>query len=111
MRIIFKFSDRVNVMYAGKIVEEGPKENIVSQRAHPYTMGLVDSIPSLEHRKERFNAIEGSAPVFSALPRGCKFHPRCKFKIDECLTEEPDLQELSTGHLSRCIRAKEIKSI
>ncbi|MBU1853830.1 MAG: ABC transporter ATP-binding protein [Candidatus Omnitrophica bacterium] len=110
LRIIFKFADRVNVMYAGRIVEVGPKEKIFSHRAHPYTRGLVDSIPSFEHRKKRFNAIEGRTPLFSDLPKGCKFHPRCRFKVDRCVDREPDLQELSSGHFSRCIRAKELMS-
>jgi oligopeptide/dipeptide ABC transporter ATP-binding protein len=108
LRIIFKFSDKINIMYAGKIVEDGPKEKVVSKPSHPYTMGLIDSIPSLGHRKQRFNAIEGKAPLFTALPEGCKFHPRCKFKIDKCVEKEPEMEEVSPGHFSRCIRAKEI---
>lgn len=108
LRTIFRLSDRVAVMYAGQIVEQGPREAIVAQTAHPYTIGLIDSIPSFEHRKKRFNAIEGKAPLFSNLPQGCKFHPRCKFKIDRCLKKEPELQHVSDGHVSRCIRAKEL---
>ena len=107
LKTIFRLSDRVAVMYAGIIIEAGPKENIISQPMHPYTMGLVGSIPSFEHRKERFNAIEGKAPLFSDLPKGCKFHPRCKFRIDRCLKEEPHLEETSSVGVSRCIRAKE----
>ena len=108
LRTIFRLSDRVAVMYAGQIVEQGPREVIVAQTAHPYTIGLINSIPSFEHRKKRFNAIEGKAPLFSNLPQGCKFHPRCKFKIDRCLKKEPELQHVSDGHVSRCIRAKEL---
>ncbi len=107
LKTIFRLSDKVTVMYAGRIVEDASKENIISQPMHPYTMGLVGSIPSFEHRKERFNAIEGNAPLFSDLPRGCKFHPRCKFRIDRCLKEEPQLEETSNGGVSRCIRVKE----
>lgn len=107
LKTIFRLSDRVAVMYAGRIVEAGPKENIISQPRHPYTMGLVGSIPSFEHRKERFNAIEGKAPLFSDLPKGCKFHPRCKFRIDRCLKEEPHLEETLGQGISRCIRARE----
>ncbi|MBU4312806.1 MAG: ABC transporter ATP-binding protein [Candidatus Omnitrophica bacterium] len=106
LRTIFRLADRVAVMYAGRIIEEGPRKRIVAQPGHPYTVGLIDSIPSFEHRKKRFDAIEGRAPLFSDLPQGCKFHPRCKFKIDKCVHAEPELEELSDGHVSRCIRAK-----
>lgn len=108
LRTIFRLADRVAVMYAGRIVEDGPRKIIAAQPGHPYTIGLIDSIPSLEHRKKRFDAIEGRAPLFSDLPQGCKFHPRCKFKIDKCTQAEPELKEVSDGHVSRCIRAKEL---
>jgi len=110
LRIVFNIADNINIMYAGKIVEAGPKEKIVSNPSHPYTMGLIDSIPSFENRKELFNAIEGRAPLFSELPDGCKFYPRCKFKIDRCAEKEPELENVSGGHVSRCIRIKELKS-
>ena len=108
LRIIFKFVDKVMVMYAGKIVEEGPKEALLSKPRHPYTKGLVDSIYFIEHRKKKFNAIEGGAPLFSKLPKGCKFHPRCKFKIDNCVKNEPELEKYSSSSFVRCIRAKEL---
>jgi len=107
LKTVFRISDRVAVMYAGRIVEEGPKEDLLLHSRHPYTIGLIDSVPSLEHRKQRFNAIEGRAPSFLDLPSGCKFHPRCKFKLDRCLTKEPEAESISGGHSSRCIRAKE----
>ncbi|MFC1624503.1 ABC transporter ATP-binding protein [Candidatus Omnitrophota bacterium] len=110
LRIVFSLADRVMVMYAGRIVEGGPREKIISQPAHPYTIGLINSIPSFEHRKERFSAIEGKAPIFSNLPAGCKFYPRCKFRVDRCMEKEPLLEEASLGHFSRCIRAKELSS-
>jgi len=106
LRTVFRLSDRIYVMYAGRIVEDGPKEGIVSYASHPYTIGLIDSIPSIEHRKEPFNVIEGKTPLFSDLPIGCKFHPRCRFKIDACMKIEPDLKDVSSGHSSRCIRIK-----
>lgn len=110
LRVVFRFTDGISVMYAGRIIEEGPKEEILGKTAHPYTIGLINSIPSLRHRKEKFRTIEGSTPVFSDLPKGCKFYPRCKFRVDECLKREPDMEQLSGGHFSRCIKAKDLIS-
>ncbi len=104
LRIVFSIADKIGIMYAGRIVEYGPKENIISSPGHPYTIGLIDSIPSFEHRKKLFNAIGGKAPLFSDLPIGCKFYPRCKFRIDRCIDKEPELENVSNGHVSRCIR-------
>lgn len=110
LSMLFRLADRISVMYAGRIVEQGPKEKIASQPLHPYTVGLVDSIPSIRYRKRRFNAIDGRAPLFSDLPEGCKFHPRCRFRVDECRTKEPALEDISGGHTLRCIRVKEINN-
>jgi len=109
LRIVFRLADRISVMYAGRIVEQGPSQDIISRAGHPYTKGLIDSMPRIEHRKQRFNAIEGRTPLFSDLPRGCKFHPRCRFKVDRCVEQEPALANLTSSHASRCIRTKEIK--
>jgi len=108
LRIVFNIADKIGIMYAGKIVEYGPKEKIISNPAHPYTIGLMDSIPSFEHRKKFFNAIGGRAPLFSNLPEGCKFYPRCRFKIDACKEKEPILERITDNHFSRCIRVKDI---
>ena len=110
LRIIFDISDRIDVMYAGIIVEEGPRDKVFSTPLHPYTKGLIDSIPSLAHRKKRFNAIDGKMPLFSDLPAGCKFYPRCKFRRDRCMEKEPDLEEIFEGRFSRCIMAEEMGS-
>lgn len=104
LRIVFSIADKISIMYAGKIVEYGPKEKIISSPAHPYTIGLIGSMPSFEHRKKLFNVIGGKAPLFSELPEGCKFYPRCRFKIDVCKEKEPELKDVSSGHVSRCIR-------
>ncbi len=108
LRIVFNIADKIGIMYAGKIVEYGPKEKIISNPAHPYTIGLIDSIPSFEHRKKLFNAIRGKAPLFSELPEGCKFYPRCRFRIDRCLEKEPELVDVSNDQASRCIRTRDI---
>lgn len=108
LRIVFNIADKIAIMYAGKIIECGPKEKIVSSPAHPYTIGLIDSIPSLEHRKKVFNAIGGKAPLFSELPQGCKFYPRCRFRIDKCMKKEPELSNVSEGHFARCINLRRV---
>jgi len=107
LRVVFDMADKIGIMYAGKIVECGPKESIVPEPAHPYTIGLIDSIPSFKHRKKTFNAIEGKAPLFSDLPGGCKFYPRCRFRIDKCAEKEPALFNVSEGRFARCILTSE----
>jgi oligopeptide/dipeptide ABC transporter ATP-binding protein len=107
LRTVFNMADRIEVMYAGRIVESGSKEDVSSRPRHPYTIGLINSIPYLESRKKKFDAIEGKAPLLSELPGGCKFHPRCKFKVEKCVENEPGFENISGNHFSRCIRAKE----
>jgi len=105
--VVSEIADRVAVMYAGRIVEVAPIEAIFSQMRHPYTKGLLDSIPRLEERRERLNAIPGQVPNPMDLPVGCKFHPRCSLMIEECKKEEPPLFQVNGDHYSRCIRWKE----
>jgi oligopeptide/dipeptide ABC transporter ATP-binding protein len=104
LRTVFKISNRIAVMYAGVIVEEGLAQEIMSRPKHPYTSGLLDSMPLFERRKQFFNAIEGKAPLFTDLPVGCKFHPRCRYRIDKCVEKEPDMKDVSEGCKYRCIR-------
>lgn len=106
LRIVYEMADRIAIMYAGVIVEEGAKEDIFNKPLHPYTKALLDSLPSLGHRKQRFNAIKGKSPQFNNLPQGCKFYPRCNFRIDKCTEREP--KEIVNGRLVRCIRALDI---
>jgi peptide/nickel transport system ATP-binding protein len=105
--VISEMADQVVVMYAGRIVERGPIESILGQLRHPYTRGLVNSIPHLDKRKERLSTIPGQVPDAMALPVGCKFHPRCYLMIEECKKEEPPLFQVDNEHYSRCIRWKE----
>ncbi len=97
-----RLADRVVVMYAGRVVEQGPIESILRQMRHPYTRGLVNSIPSLEERKKRLPTIPGQVPDAMALPVGCKFHPRCYLMIEACKKEEPPLFQVEEEHFSRC---------
>jgi peptide/nickel transport system ATP-binding protein len=105
--VVSEIADRVAVMYAGRIVEYGPIQAIFSQMRHPYTKGLLDSIPQLEEERSRLNAITGQVPDPTDLPIGCKFHPRCYLMIEACKKEEPPLFRVNGDHFSRCIRWKE----
>ena len=91
MGVIAETADRVAVMYAGRVAEIGPVAAVIRQPAHPYTVGLMASIPSLEHRVDRLRQIDGGMPRLDALPLGCRFHPRCPKAFDRCPVEQPAL--------------------
>jgi peptide/nickel transport system ATP-binding protein len=91
MGVIAETADRVAVMYAGRIVEVGPVRDVVKMPAHPYTEGLMGSIPSLETRVDRLRQIDGSMPRLTAIPDGCAFNPRCDRVFARCRVERPDL--------------------
>jgi peptide/nickel transport system ATP-binding protein len=91
MGVIAETADRVAVMYAGRIVEIGPVGAVIRAPAHPYSDGLMASIPSLEHRVGRLRQIDGAMPRLDAIPPGCRFHPRCPRAFDRCLVEQPEL--------------------
>ncbi|MBV8704681.1 MAG: ABC transporter ATP-binding protein [Acetobacteraceae bacterium] len=91
MGVIAEAADRVAVMYAGRVAEIGPVREVVQRPAHPYTQGLMGSIPSLSHRTDRLTQIEGAMPRLGAIPPGCAFNPRCPFAFDRCRAERPDL--------------------
>jgi peptide/nickel transport system ATP-binding protein len=91
MGVIAETADRVAVMYAGRIVEIGPVRNVVKHANHPYTKGLMGSIPSLGHRSDRLAQIDGSMPRLTEIPQGCAFNPRCLRRGRRCLVERPEL--------------------
>jgi oligopeptide/dipeptide ABC transporter ATP-binding protein len=103
--VIAELADEVLVMYAGKVVERCSVERLFSMPQHPYTVGLLGSIPRLHLQQERLSAIEGIVPDAAAFPRGCRFHPRCPFAIDRCRAEIPPLLPMETNHDSACWRA------
>ena len=103
--IVAEMADEVAVMYAGRVVEHSSGSAIFDDPQHPYTLGLLGSIPKIEEDRDRLLAIEGSVPAPFALPRGCRFHPRCVFAAEACTEVDPALRELGPGHRAACIRA------
>ncbi|WKB54899.1 ABC transporter ATP-binding protein [Eleftheria terrae] len=91
MGVIAETCDRVAVMYAGRVVEIGPVQEVIHAPAHPYTAGLMGSIPSVEDERERLSQIDGSMPRLNAIPQGCAFNPRCPRVFDRCRVERPEL--------------------
>ncbi len=103
--VIAEIADEVVVMYAGKIVESAPVRHLFADPQHPYTIGLMGSIPKLDEERTRLASIEGTVPAPFALPEGCRFNPRCPFADDRCRREEPPLRALSEGHAVACWKA------
>jgi peptide/nickel transport system ATP-binding protein len=96
MGVIAEMSDRVAVMYAGRIMEIGPLHDVVKTPRHPYTLGLMESIPKVGQDKDQLSHIRGSMPRLQEIPPGCPFHPRCPDAFDRCQVDRPDLMD--TGH-------------
>ena len=103
--VIAEMADEVVVMYAGRVVERAPAQSLFDDPQHPYTLGLLGSVPRLDLERERLTAIEGSVPPPHAWPPGCRFAPRCPFAIAECQAAPPPLREVAPGHEAACIRA------
>lgn len=102
LAVIAEMADRVNVMYCGKIIESNYTKEIIRNHAHPYTEGLIGSIPGVEKDKERLSTIDGIVPNMFDLPKGCAFAPRCKYSRDICLEKEPEMEELGGMHKAAC---------
>ena len=102
--VVAETCDKVAIMYAGEIVEQGALEDIFDRTAHPYTEGLFGSLPSLDKDVHRLQPIEGLMPDPANLPSGCKFHPRCKQATEECAKYHPGVVELTPGHFVRCLK-------
>ncbi|MCB2101316.1 MAG: ABC transporter ATP-binding protein [Rhodobacterales bacterium] len=97
MGVIAETADRVAVMYAGRLVEVGPVHDVVRNPLHPYTKGLMGSIPTIGHTVERLTQIDGAMPRLTEIPTGCAFHPRCPQATDRCTRERPELMAAGTG--------------
>src|SRR5439155_20060033 len=96
-------ADRIEVMYAGHIVEDGSAEDVLLNARHPYTVGLLESLARVdEPRPHRLHAIPGTPPNMTALPAGCPFQPRCRYAVDHCTTTNPDLRLVGDNHRIAC---------
>ncbi|MFV1858770.1 MAG: ABC transporter ATP-binding protein [Anaerolineales bacterium] len=101
--VVAGLADRVNVMYAGYIVEEAPAEDVYSDTRHPYTLALLQSLPSLEMKAgEQLQSIQGQPPDLMEMPPGCPFAPRCAFVRDLCIQQAPELEQVAPGHRISC---------
>ena len=103
--VVAELADQVAVMYAGRIVEQAPVEALFARPQHPYTIGLLGSIPRLDIEQERLPAIEGLVPNPLAPVAACRFHPRCPFAIDQCRRDDPRAMPVGDRHVAACWRA------
>ncbi|HEX2651430.1 MAG TPA: ABC transporter ATP-binding protein [Burkholderiales bacterium] len=101
--VVARYADRVNVMYAGRIIERATAAELYANPRHPYTLGLLRSVPRLdEPRRARLDPIQGQPPDLTRLPKGCAFTPRCAFRVARCEQEAPPLETVNSGHVSAC---------
>jgi oligopeptide/dipeptide ABC transporter ATP-binding protein len=110
--VVARYADRVNVMYAGRIVERGTAREIYANPRHPYTRGLLRSVPRLdEPRRAKLEPIPGQPPDLSRLPAGCTFAPRCPYAIERCRVESPSLEPVADAHVASCWLARELDAV
>ena len=111
--VVARYAKRVNVMYAGRIVESGPAAAIYHDPRHPYTMALLRSVPRLDRpRQARLDPVSGQPPDLTRLDQGCAFRPRCRFAVDACAKTRPPLEPAGpAGHLAACLRGQEIVAV
>lgn len=110
--VVAEIADRVLVMYCGRIVEEGPVSKLFHSPAHPYTRGLLASVPHVDRNidnRQALYAIPGTVPALDELPQGCAFAPRCNMAVDACVRDLPELEQVADGHWSRCPRWQELR--
>jgi oligopeptide transport system ATP-binding protein len=101
--VVARYADRVNVMYAGRVIERAAARDLYADPRHPYTLGLLHSVPRLdEPRRARLDPIEGQPPDLVRLPPGCRFRPRCRYAVERCAVDDPPLEGVADGHLSAC---------
>ncbi|NQU43258.1 ABC transporter ATP-binding protein, partial [bacterium] len=110
LAVVADIADHVAVMYAGLVIESGPTEAIYNRPAHPYTMGLMKSVPKVADIREnrRLQPIRGTVPSPLNWPAGCRFHPRCPWRQADCDLRFPELETFEPGHFDRCLYAREI---
>ena len=110
MGVIAETCDRVAVMYAGRVAEIGPVHDVIHSPAHPYTVGLMGSIPAMDEDRERLLQIDGSMPRLTAIPRGCAFNPRCEKVFDRCRVERPDLMPAGATRAACWLHADAVRA-
>lgn len=106
--VVAEMADRVAVMYAGEVVEEASVFDLFARPGHPYTIGLLGSLPRLDEQRERLDSIAGTVPDMLNMPGGCPFHPRCPYAQEQCARERPELRVKEAGHKVRCLRMEEV---
>jgi peptide/nickel transport system ATP-binding protein len=109
LAIAAELADRIATMYAGRVVELGPTNDLFYSPRHPYTLGLIRAVPTVTGGFEELASIPGSPPDFINMPSGCKFHPRCSFATEKCVQEEPELEEVGRQHFAACWHWREVK--
>jgi len=100
--VVEHLSDRVVIMYLGRVVEQAPSEEVFARANHPYTISLLSSVPRIEARKRAFAVVKGEIPSPLNPPSGCHFHPRCPHAMERCKVEVPKLRDIAPGHFSAC---------
>ncbi len=106
--VVADVADKIAVMYSGRVMEAADVYDIYAKTGHPYTSGLLDSIPRIDSEEDRLKTIPGLPPMLTELPAGCPFSPRCEFARDRCRTERPELREIAPGHTSSCHYVEDI---
>lgn len=105
--VVSEIADRVVVLYCGQVVEEADVDSLFAEPLHPYTIGLMGSIPSLDEETERLQSIKGNVPPPEHFPKGCRFAPRCPHAFDRCRKEQPELKLLKGSRKVRCFLHEE----
>jgi len=106
--VVAELADRVVVMYAGRVAETAAVVDLFTSPKHPYTVGLLASLPRMDTESDELDAIPGNPPNMTDPPAGCPFHPRCPMARDRCVTERPEPREVGEGRTSACHYAEEV---
>jgi oligopeptide/dipeptide ABC transporter ATP-binding protein len=110
--VVARYADRVNVMYAGKIIEMGTAKDIYHHPRHPYTLALLKSVPRMDQpRRDKLDPVEGQPPDLTMLDDGCSFRARCRFRVDKCNQNFPELERIDGKHLSACFEKNSLASV
>lgn len=110
--VVARYADRVNVMYAGKIIESGTAADIYYRPHHPYTLALLKSVPRMDQQRQaKLDPVEGQPPDLTMLDEGCAFRPRCRFATDECANSFPPLEDVADGHATACFQKEQVAAL